>query len=462
MAVWPSVPLDLIILEVPPAGRTGIAQSCVGSGAGVGTNDGGMTLRQDDEGQDPRLGSSISGGETPSGAPAPAHLASESEEDAPAAVAGADGFDVVSSGFRTAVDTARRQADGEVGFAGFTEDGEPEGDDLPEAGPRASHGEGEHHHHRHHHHHHHGRRKVVRIVLAVVLVAIGSAALAAGLFINSIEQRISLDQGEKERLERQEGFASYERSANEPFYVLVLGLDAEEDGVRSRSDVMILARVDLEQGKVSLVSIPRDTRVELKNVGTQKINAAYAFGGTADAVGAVSKLADGIEISHVVTVRFEGFEALVDQLGGVWVDVPVASRTIEAGPQLMDGKTALVFARERKSFERGDYQRMDDQRILVKAIADKVLSESPAQVPGTISALADCVTTDLTVPDVVGYVLEVQNAGGLTLYEATVPTTSQMIDGSSYEIVDEQAWQSMLERFEAGEDPAVPAVSGSE
>ncbi|MBM6893272.1 LCP family protein, partial [Enorma massiliensis] len=100
-----------------------------------------------------------------------------------------------------------------------------------------------------------------------------------------------------------------------PFYVLILGSDARESDSGSRSDVIMLARVDPGAGSVSLVSIPRDTMVTI-NGSTQKINAAYAHGGSAMAVRAVSEFA-GVPISHFVSVHFEELEEIVDMLGGV-------------------------------------------------------------------------------------------------------------------------------------------------
>ena len=105
------------------------------------------------------------------------------------------------------------------------------------------------------------------------------------------------------------------------FYALVLGSDAREGDVSSRSDVMILCRVDPEKGTVDLISIPRDTAVNIPDYGVQKINAAHAFGGAGQAVKTVSEFA-GVPISHYGEVHFNELEQLVNCVGGVEVDVP--------------------------------------------------------------------------------------------------------------------------------------------
>jgi LCP family protein required for cell wall assembly len=138
-------------------------------------------------------------------------------------------------------------------------------------------------------------------------------------------------------------------------------------------------------------------------VGTQKINATYAYGGASEAVYEMSKFC-GVPISHYAEVDFEGLERVVDLLGGVWVDVPEAvslSQTghgsLAAGPQMLDGETALAYARERYNASGGDFGRAQAQRLIVQAIIRQTMQAGPAQLPGLINNLAACITTDYTV-----------------------------------------------------------------
>lgn len=245
-----------------------------------------------------------------------------------------------------------------------------------------------------------------------------------------------------------------------PYYVLALGSDAREGDETSRTDTMILVRVDPLGGKLTMLSIPRDTKVELEGYGTQKINAAYAFEGAAGAVRAVRQLT-GARVSHVAVVRFDGVESLVDYLGGVTVDVPVAVNdpyytglVLPAGTQEMDGHTALLFSRVRHGFDLGDYQRQKDQRILIEAIMRKTLDLSPLKMPGVVRNMGGLVSTSMRMYSILPLMLRLKLAHGATIYQATVPSTTAMIDGVSYVVADEEALAQMMDVIDAGGDPA--------
>lgn len=243
-----------------------------------------------------------------------------------------------------------------------------------------------------------------------------------------------------------------------PYYLLALGSDAREGDSVSRTDTMILMRVDLIGGKLTMLSIPRDTMVQIEGQGTQKINAAYAFGGAAGAVHAVHELT-GAPISQVAVIKFDGVETLVDFLGGVTVDVPVAVNDPEytglvlpAGTQEMDGHTALLFSRVRHGFDMGDYQRQKDQRILIEAIMRKMLTQSPLRLPQLGGAMDGLVGTTMRMYSILP--LMARMGLGPTVYQATVPSTTAMVDGVSYVVADEDALARMMDVIDAGGDPS--------
>lgn len=101
----------------------------------------------------------------------------------------------------------------------------------------------------------------------------------------------------------------------------IFGSDARKGETASRSDVTMLARIDPEAGVVDLISVPRDTMIDIEGHGTQKINAAYAFGGPSEAVKTLSTFA-GVPITHYVEVHFEELKDVVNELGGIQVNVP--------------------------------------------------------------------------------------------------------------------------------------------
>ena len=304
-------------------------------------------------------------------------------------------------------------------------------------------------------------KKAVLVMLIALACVLGLAGGAAALYLNSLNQALSFDDKEEESQLRAALAAPTPEAKEKPFYMLLLGSDAREGDEASRSDVMILLRVDPEKGQLTMVSIPRDTMVDLPGYGRSKINAAYAYGGASGAVEAVKKFT-GVPISHYAEIHFQELEQLVDALGGVWVNVPVTNdqtgssnsgMRLDAGEQLLNGEQALAFARERYGYERGDFQRADNQKILLQAIIKKVLSLSPIDLPGTIQQLASCVTTDYSVTDIIALAQKFQGAGSIAFYSATVPSSTMTLDSVSYVVTDQAAWTDMMQRVNAGADP---------
>jgi LCP family protein required for cell wall assembly len=183
--------------------------------------------------------------------------------------------------------------------------------------------------------------------------------------------------------------------------ILVLGADAgskSRQGTQGRSDTIILIRTDPDNHKIALLSIPRDLRVEIPRHGTQKINAAYAFGGPTLAIKTVERVT-GLQMNHVVVVDFSTFGEVVDALGGVTINVPhpILSNKFECprhtqaqcarwpgwrfrkGPQTMDGHTALIYSRIRENKlnpRESDFTRGERQQAVIQAMADKTTSFS--------------------------------------------------------------------------------------
>lgn len=305
----------------------------------------------------------------------------------------------------------------------------------------------------------HGKaKKIVLIVLAVLVVLCVAVGAAVALYMNSISDSMKMDSQQQSELDS----VLTESTVQEPYYVLLLGSDARETDTTSRSDTMILVRIDANVGKATLVSIPRDTKVEIEGHGIQKINAAYAFGGPAGAVQAAENLS-GIEISHYAEIHFDELETAVDQLGGIWVDVPVSNNQtgssntgveLNAGMQRLNGEQALAFARERYGYNEGDFQRAENQRILVQALADTILSLPPTELPGAVQSLASCISTDYDINELITLAQTFQQAEHYYFYSAMVPSTTQTIDGVSYTITLEDEWANMMQMVDTGQDPS--------
>ncbi len=166
-----------------------------------------------------------------------------------------------------------------------------------------------------------------------------------------------------------------------PTNTLILGVDKRKGKTRSRADTILIMRTDPDSGRIKYLSIPRDWRVDLPGQGTQKINAAFFFGGQAGMIRAVKRLT-GLPIHHLMVIKFTGFPKMVDALGGVTVTNPTAivncpyeaGRTVSvpAGRIELNGTQALEFSRVRKCDT--DFNRALRQQAVVAGMKSKVLS----------------------------------------------------------------------------------------
>ncbi len=307
---------------------------------------------------------------------------------------------------------------------------------------------------------------IAAIVVMVLALLVGGVAFAGYMYVSSISNQMheGVDEELKAVLSQEE-----EVQPDEPFYMLVMGIDRSEDRAGSeefgdtfRSDSMILTRVDPQQKTVTLISIERDTYVDIEGYGPNKINAAAAYGGAALTVQTIEEFA-GVDISHYVAIDFDGFKAAVDALGGIEVDVPMtiddemAGGYVAAGQQTLNGDQALILCRSRHAYDQygaGDYYRMANQRLVMGAIAKKLLASDPVTMANTISSMAGYITTDFNVEDIISIAtqmrgMDVEN----DIYSAMNPTVSQMIDGIYYEICDTTAWKEMMDRVNQGLPP---------
>jgi LCP family protein required for cell wall assembly len=238
-----------------------------------------------------------------------------------------------------------------------------------------------------------------------------------------------------------------------PIYILVLGADARPGETRSRSDTIILTRVDVAKRAVSMISIPRDSRVPVEGHGLDKINHANAYGGAALAIKTVQAYT-GLPVNHYIELDFEGFTALVDAVGGVTVRVDQATTGIPAGTQRLDAAQALTFVRSR-AYPDGDFTRVRNQQKFLVAFAKQALSRGNLiRLPSTAEAVADNVETDMTVTELLQLAFAMKGIDDDDITGTTVPGTTATIGGISYVIPDEAAASVLFEQFRAGSVPS--------
>ena len=171
----------------------------------------------------------------------------------------------------------------------------------------------------------------------------------------------------------------------------------------------------------------------------------------------------GVPISHYAEINFDGFKDIVDALGGVEVDVPMeiddedAGGHLDAGLQTLSGDQALILCRSRHAYDEygdGDSYRAANQRLVLSAIAKKILSADVATMASTVQALSQYVTTDLEISDIIGLAQTMQGLDPATdIYSAMEPTTSKYINDVWYEINNVDEWKKMMTRVNQGLPP---------
>ena len=165
--------------------------------------------------------------------------------------------------------------------------------------------------------------------------------------------------------------------------------------------MIVLGQVGAD-GEVALVSVPRDSWVEIPGRGPGKVNAAFSYGGPS-LLGRALEAETGVRIDHYAVIDFAGLVAVTDAIGGV--DVASAHATSYAGHDFvegtnhLDGEAALAFVRQRKNLPNGDLDRVHNQQRFLRAMFGQAISRETATDPATLDALLDAVLAHVAVDD---------------------------------------------------------------
>ena len=237
--------------------------------------------------------------------------------------------------------------------------------------------------------------------------------------------------------------------------ILVLGSDnRENEGEKyGRSDTLMVVHIDREQDFVSILSIPRDLRVEIPGHGVQKINAAYAIGGTALSIEAVQQ-ATGIDLDHYVNIDFDAFRQLTTELGGIYVDVDrryyykgldYEIIDLQPGYQALMGENALDYVRFRHDGNNGFSRILRQQRFLRAAKEQISKLDAVVKIPSIVDLVAQNVKTDLTTAQVLRLALWGARLGGGRIEQVDLEATTADIGGASYVLVSDAAMKRAVQ-----------------
>lgn len=243
--------------------------------------------------------------------------------------------------------------------------------------------------------------------------------------------------------------------------VLILGLDARPGVKNGRTDTMMLVSIDKKTKKIAIISIPRDSLVEISGHGKDKINAANIFGGVDLSMKTVENLL-GIKIPYYVRMNFQGFKEIVDILGGVNINVDktivkdnVLEKkktyiTLQPGPQKLDGTRALAYIRYRND-ALGDITRTKRQQNFLNALAYEMLQVGViTKLPKLIPAFMEHIETNFNARDIIilaRFFSQIKPGGIKT---ATLPGNFYNYNGISYWKTDESKNKLLLDNLFKG------------
>lgn len=296
--------------------------------------------------------------------------------------------------------------------------------------------------------------KKKKIILAVVLVIIISAGgfyyyIRSNVFVPNVAADTT-DSSQEVDYQVQKGITN----------ILLIGTDGRTLDEQSRSDSIIIATIDNNTKKVKLTSVVRDTYVEIKGHGNNKINAAFAFGG-ADLLMDTIQRNFNIKLDKYVIINFWGFEGLVDSIGGLDIavkDTEVAEvnkfigetdtvkspALTQGGLQHLDGQQSLAYARIRH-VGNGVYERDSRQRTVITLLVDKLKDTSLIQYPKVLAKLLPCFKTNIEPTTIINYAYTVANFKPITIDQLEMPI-AQLSDGRIYN----SSWVLLMDKTQNG------------
>ena len=285
-------------------------------------------------------------------------------------------------------------------------------------------------------------------ILIILLLLLGGGsyfafniAYHAKMASDNIYQEIDRDKVKNHRTEEV-------KITKDAFNILLLGI--EEQGGGQRSDVVMLLTVNPQTEDVLMLSVPRDTKTYVPAAGREtKLTESFSYGGVESTIQSIQELLD-VPIDYYITTNFEGFEDIVDTLGGVQVNVPFTFKsqltgslkwkTFQQGSMDLNGNEALAYVRMRKSDPQGDKGRNERQKEVIKAIVDKGTSLGAiTKIDEIMKDLGDNVKTNIPPSQFASFIKLYSKIKNTPIENLALEGTDQKINGISYYLPTEES-----------------------
>ncbi|SDM37168.1 LCP family protein [Halarsenatibacter silvermanii] len=235
--------------------------------------------------------------------------------------------------------------------------------------------------------------------------------------------------------------------------LLISGYDTDHHGI-SRTDAMMVVSIDPEKEDMSIVSVPRDSRVNIPDRGINKANSAYAFGGIDLTIETLESLLK-IPIDYYVNLDFQGFVSVVDAIGGVEIEIEQRMEyqdeagnlhiNFEPGKKTLDGEEALEYVRFREP-ARGDIGRINRQQKFVRAVLQRVSRPGIVfDTPEILNEGLNSIYTDMDITEAISLSRIIMNLELDEVETLKLPGRPEYIDGVSYWVIDEAEKNELIE-----------------
>ena len=247
------------------------------------------------------------------------------------------------------------------------------------------------------------------------------------------------------------------KTADGEYLILLVGVDKNGDDDTNtdftRTDTIMLLKADTKTGKMDLMSIPRDSRIKIRDK-FDKVNHAHAFGGIELTMQTLRSFL-GLDIDYYVQINYQALINIVDALGGVDYDVPEGITIdkgkvqIKPGPNHLDGNEVMWYLRTRNIYNNGDIGRVNTQQGFVKAMVDEIVKKSKnMNIMTFISNYLKYVKTNLPMTAIMDLAGNINSFSSDKMDTHIVPGMEQTIDATSYYIPDfEKTWKIVDEVF---------------